>query len=484
MEAGLTEVSLSEHLLVIEHDDYLRTSLGKILGPQKFSIDSAADGQSGLELASNRQYGVVIVDLTSPGVSGLDIISRFGEVTPYTEVVTLDIEPHIDSIYRAVGYDVFDHLVKPVSADRLVQVVSDAFDAFRTKREKERLLARLFEQRARLDKEIKLEEEALRKRLNSSQLFLGQSKCIRDVRRQIALVAPASMTVLISGESGSGKDVVANLIHKYSGRARSNRMIKVNCPAIPETLIESELFGHEVGAFTGATKKKPGRFDMANNGTIFLDEIGSMSLPMQSKLLQVIEHKRFTRVGGNEIVEVDARILAATNSPLEAMIKGGQFRADLFYRLNQFIISLPPLRYRREDIPILIDFVLKRSCLKYGHDRTRIPKNLFEALVRYDWPGNVRELQSVIERFALTRDEVTLRAAVDGPVEPAPVVASQNLLENSEANAVLQALIKTNWNRRHAALLLGISYSGVRRRIDKYDLRNTGKRLQVGALDG
>jgi len=259
-------------------------------------------------------------------------------------------------------------------------------------------------------------------------------------------------------------------------------MIKVNCPAIPETLIESELFGHEDGAFTGATKKKPGRFDLANNGTIFLDEIGAMSLPMQAKLLQVIEHKKYTRVGGNDIIEVDARILAATNSPLESMIQDGRFRADLFYRLNQFIITLPPLRHRREDIPLLIDSVLKRSCLKYGHEVTRISASLYEALVQYDWPGNVRELHAVIERFALTHDEVALYSAVKSAPEPESATApSGNLLENSEANAVLQALIKTNWNRRHAAILLGISYSGVRRRIEKYDLRNSGKSLRANA---
>jgi len=426
----------------------------------------------------------VIVDLTSPGASGLETISRLGELSPYTEVITIDVRPDVDSTYRAIGYDVFEHLVKPVSTESLVRVVNEAFTAFRTKREKENLLARLFEERSRLNKEIKQEEDALRERLNSSQLFLGQSQCIRDVRRQIALVAPASMTVLISGESGSGKDVVANLIHKYSGRARSNRMIKVNCPAVPETLIESELFGHEDGAFTGATKKKPGRFDLAHNGTIFLDEIGAMSLPMQAKLLQVIEHKKYTRVGGNDIIEVDARILAATNSPLESMIQDGQFRADLFYRLNQFIITLPPLRHRREDIPLLIDSVLKRSCLKYGHEVTRISASLYEALVQYDWPGNVRELHAVIERFALTHDEVALYSAVQSSPVATPAaagVASENVLENSEANAVLQALIKTNWNRRHAALLLGISYSGVRRRIEKYDLRNTGKSLSANA---
>ena len=481
----MSKAPSTEHLLVIEHDDCLRASLSKVFSPQKFGVDSAPDGKSGLELLRTRQYGVAIVDLSLPGTGGLETISRLGEVSPYTEIITFDVRPDVDAVYRSVGYDVFQHLEKPISPDKLAQVVNEAFDAFRTKREKENLLARLFEQRARLDKEIQLEEKALRERLNSSQLFVGQSECIRDVRRQIALVAPASMTVLISGESGSGKDVVANLIHKHSGRARCNRIIKVNCPAVPETLIESELFGHEDGAFTGATKKKPGRFDLANNGTIFLDEIGAMSLPMQAKLLQVIEHKKFTRVGGSDVVEVDARILAATNSPLNSMIKDGQFRADLFYRLNQFIISLPPLRHRREDIPLLVDFLLQRSCLKYGRDVFRFSSSLYDALVNYDWPGNVRELQAVIERFALTRDEVALQNAVRSPAESATVAtSSQNLLENSEASAVLQALIKTNWNRRHAALLLGISYSGVRRRIDKYDLRNSAKSLEVGALDG
>ncbi len=483
MEAGLGPASQAAKLLLIEHGDSLRSAVSKTLVLQKFGVDSAPDGESGLELLKTRQYGVAIVDLYLPGISGLETISRVAEISPHTEIISINSDPDFNSAPLTVGQDVFDHLVNPTSTDRLVRSVSEAFDAFKAKREQESSLARLLEQRAQLEKQIKLAEEALRSKLNASQLLLGQSECIREVRRQIALVAPTSMTVLITGESGSGKDVVANLIHNYSGRAQSGRMVKMNCPAVPDTLIESELFGHEDGSFTGATKRRPGRFDLADGGSIFLDEVGAMSLAMQAKLLQAIEHKKFTRVGGDDVVEVDARILAATNSPLEKMIDDGLFRADLFYRLNQFTIALPPLRHRREDIPLLADFFLERCCLRCGNPDIGLDGSLHDALVQYDWPGNIRELQAIIERFALTGDESTLRAAVESPLASALVAVSSNVLEDKEANTVLQALVMTNWNRRRAAHLLGISYSAVRRRIEKYDLRNTSRTLETSTLD-
>lgn len=477
------QASQSEKLLLIERDDSLRSAVSKTLALRNFSVDSAPDGESGLALLRSRQYGVAIVDLLLPGISGVETISRVAEISPYTEVISINGEPNLHSNALTVGHDVFDHLANPTSTDRLVRSVSEAFEAFRANREQENSLSRLLKQRAQLEKRIKLAEEALQSKLNTSQLLLGQSESIREVRRQIALVAPASMTVLITGESGSGKDVVANLIHNYSGRAQSGRMVKVNCPAVPDTLIESELFGHEDGSFTGATKRRPGRFDLADGGSIFLDEVGAMSLAMQAKLLQAIEHKKFTRVGGDDIIEVDARVLAATNSSLETMIENGQFRTDLFYRLNQFTISLPSLRHRREDIPLLVDSFLKKCRLKYGNSDIKMHRSLVEALVQYNWPGNIRELQAVVECFALTGDESTLRATVESQIGSAPSAISGNVLEDKEATTVLQALITTNWNRRRAAILLGISYSAVRRRIDKYNLRNSGERLKVGALD-
>ena len=483
VEKELAQTPQSEKLLLIERDDSLRSELRKTLAFQNFSVDSAPDGESGLALLRSRRYGVAIVELFLPGISGFETISRMAEISPRTEVISFNSEPNLDSAPQTLGYDVFDHLANPISTDRLVRSVSEAFETFKAKREQENSLSRLLKQRSQLERRIKLAEEALQSKLNPSQLLLGQSESIQEVRRQIALVAPTSMTVLITGESGSGKDVVANLIHNYSGRAQSGRMVKVNCPAVPDALIESELFGHEDGSFTGAIRRRPGRFDLADGGSIFLDEVGAMSLAMQAKLLQAIEHKKFTRVGGDVVVEVDARILAATNTSLQTMIEKGLFRTDLFYRLNQFTISLPPLRHRREDIPILVECFLKKCCLRYSRSYIKIHSGLNEALMQYNWPGNVRELHAAIERFALTGDESTLHATVESPTVSAPAAISSSVLEDKEASTVLQALIMTNWNRRRAAHVLGISYSAVRRRIQKYDLSNSSQKLKTRALD-
>ena len=479
----MQEGTKSEKLLIIEDDDQLRSGLSEALQLTGIPVDTAPEGESALEALCEERYAVAIVDLNLPGIGGLETIAHMSEISPDTQVIILTGDPTLDSAQLAIQHHVFDYLVKPVSLDKLQKTVGRAFEAYDEIREKEDVLEQLFEERALLEERIKVAEEAIYSRLKASQLLLGHSESIRNVRQQIAMVAPSSMTVLIVGESGAGKDVVANLIHQYSGRSSSNRMVKVNCPAVPETLIESEFFGHEDGAFTGATKRKPGRFDLADGGTIFLDEIGSITLPMQAKLLQVIEHKKFTRVGGSAVVDVDARIVAATNSPLEAEMAEGRFRTDLYYRLKQFTITLPPLRERREDIPLLIDTFLRRACRKYGQTQLSLPMPLRAALQAYDWPGNVRELVAMIERFALTGEERILREMIEGEPEAPEQVEPSNVLHESEASIVLRALITTNWNRRRAAQDLGISYSALRRRIEKFELLDPTERLKSIVAD-
>lgn len=468
------QISQSEKVLIIEQDDSIRSQLCKTLRRHEFEVDSMRDGESGLESLREEDYALAIIDLNLPGSSGLETIAHMAEFSPNTEVIGLATDRNSDVAQRAIQHDIFECFVKPVSTPRLVRTVREALEKFSVKRGKEGLLLSLFEEKTQLEERIKTAGQAIQRDLKASQLLLGQSEGIRRVRQQIATVAPSSMTVLILGENGTGKDVVANLVHKYSGRASVNNMVKVNCPAVPESLIESEFFGHEDGAFTGATRRKPGRFDLADGGTIFLDEIATISMPIQAKLLQVVEHRKFMRVGGSEVLHVNTRILAATNANLEALIQSGDFRADLYYRLKQFTITLPSLKERREDIPLLINAFLKDARLKYGNAQVEIPSSLLDSLVHYNWPGNVRELQALIERFVLTGDETTLVETVEGVSECSPIAtpSPSNMLEDGEATAILQALNQTNWNRKRAAQVLGISYSAIRRRIEKYDLPN------------
>jgi two-component system response regulator AtoC len=302
----------------------------------------------------------------------------------------------------------------------------------------------------------------------ASGVLVGRTASIRHARRLIAQVAPFDMTVLIRGESGTGKDVMARLIHQLSNRSHTGDFVKINCPAIPEPLLESELFGYERGAFTGAVSQKPGRFELAEGGTIFLDEIGLLSIGMQGKLLDVIEHKQFVRVGGKETIHVDARIIAATNAPVEEMIAAGSFRADLFYRLRQFTISLPPLRERIEDIPLLCEHFLHLCGAKEGFQHTELPAEVLSLLLHYTWPGNVRELEALIARYALCGDQEALEQSLT-PVASRTAVRDDKL-EAAELAAIMTALTECRWNRRRAAATLGISYSALRRRMAKHQI--------------
>ncbi|MBC8458807.1 MAG: sigma-54-dependent Fis family transcriptional regulator [Deltaproteobacteria bacterium] len=310
----------------------------------------------------------------------------------------------------------------------------------------------------------------LMRRLKGSCTLVGQSEAIKHIMQCVAQVAPSDMTVFILGESGTGKDVVARLIHESSGK-NPNAYVKVNCPAIPETLLESELFGHEPGAFTGADRRKPGRFELASGGTIFLDEIGNLSLSLQAKLLQVIEEKRFSRLGGIQNIDVDIRIIAATNAPIEEMVTQGRFRTDVYYRLNEYRIEMPPLRQRTEDIPLLVQHFLSLYGNTYGCPELEISPDIMSLLIQYKWPGNVRELESLIQRFALDGNENSILESLKGfsikKISPGVTEA----VRITETQAILAALTEAKWNQRKAAELLGISYSSLRRRIDKYKMK-------------
>jgi transcriptional regulator with PAS, ATPase and Fis domain len=290
--------------------------------------------------------------------------------------------------------------------------------------------------------------------------------------RELALeVAPTDMTVLLRGESGVGKGMAVRLIHAASG-CDQDKLIQINCTAIPDTLIESELFGHEAGAFTGAEKSKPGRFEFASGGTIFLDEIGEIPASLQVKLLNVIEQKEIYHLGGKRAIKVDARFVTATNAVLESMITTGKFRADLFYRLNEFVIQIPPLRERIEDLPILTEHFCRLYGEQFGRPYLSVPPDLMGLMMAYKWPGNVRELETVVRRYCLSGRRESILELIKPEEEKSTKASRASLLAQNEVQTILAVLTENRWNQRRAAQCLGISYSALRRRIEKYKLKN------------
>lgn len=311
--------------------------------------------------------------------------------------------------------------------------------------------------------------------------LIGESQAIQRIRGIIAEIARTEINVMIRGESGTGKDVAANMIHEASAKRSREPFVKVNCPSIPDSLLESELFGHEAGAFTGAMRRKPGRFELAMNGTVFLDEIAEIPIPLQAKLLQFIESKQFARVGGIAPIQSNARIVSGTNKNLESMIANGQFREDLFYRLNEYVIHMPPLRERVEDIPLLVDHFYHAFGREFHRNIPAVSPDVMAAMMQYSWPGNIRELRAMMKRYVITGSEKSILTSMNMLAAPAKKDTISDELRAAEKKAILSALIKAHWNQKKAASLLGMSYSSLRRRITKYKLNDPpGLNAQAG----
>ena len=412
------------------------------------------------------------MDLKMPGLNGIETIQRLGEIDPDMEVIVFTGYPSFDSSLAAIEHHVFAYLSKPASRHVILRMVERALERRRLIVENRTLIEQLRIERNHLRDEVTAAKRGIEHNLEASTAFVGKSDGIRKVKHFMAQVAPTNLTVLILGESGTGKDVVARLIHESSGR-NSNAFVKINCPAIPEALLESELFGHEPGAFTGAENRKPGRFKLASGGTVFLDEIGDLPLKLQAKLLQVVEDKCFTPLGSTETITVDFRIIAATNAPIKTLIAKKQFRSDLFYRLNEYSITIPALRRRNEDIPLLIRHFCNIYSKEFNRPGFEIQHEEMSLLVKRQWPGNVRELEAVLWRFTLDGDWLSMGETVEiTPIhshDPEPVV---NVVRRAEEEAIITALNKTKWNRRKAADLLGMNYSSLIRRIAKYGLKD------------
>jgi DNA-binding NtrC family response regulator len=430
-------------LLIVDDDAPQRSLLDSFLKSQNFETISVDSGEKALQVLGSRNVDMMISDVRMPGISGLETLRRAREKHAVLPVLLVTGYADVREAVGAMRDGAVNYLSKPIDLDELLASVQRATGIAAEKK-----------QTAVLDD------------MHLSESIVAESPTIKTLFRDAALIAGSDSRVLITGESGVGKEVLADLIHSWSPRA-SGPMVKVNCAAIPETLLESELFGHEKGAFTGASQQRIGRFEQADNGTIFLDEIAEMSPQLQAKLLRVTQDGRFQRVGSNKEISANVRILAATNRELEEEVEGGRFREDLYYRLNVVELHLPPLRERREDIlPLANHFIAE-----FTKGRARLSAGVTEILEQYSWPGNVRELRNAMERAALlARAELILPEHLPGKITSEPATPRQDTgnLEEVERNTILAALKKHNFSRTETAKALGISRRSLLYKVQRY----------------
>ena len=370
-------------VLIVDDESGIRQSLQGVLEDEGYRVSAVESGEAALEKLKKQQAEVVLLDVWLPGMDGLEALEKIRAADDPPEVIMISGHGTIETAVKATKLGAFDFLEKPLSLDKTLILVKNAIDARR----------------------LRTENRDLKKQLTAKNVIVGDSIPMKALRQQIALMAPSNGRVLIFGESGSGKELVALAMHAQSLR-KDSMFVEVNCAAIPEDLIESELFGHVKGSFAGATNDKDGKFLKANGGTLFLDEVGDMSLKTQSKVLRTLDEQRFTPVGSEEQIQVDARVIASTNKDLEEEISKGNFREDLFYRLNVVPFYVPPLRERKEDIPLLVRHFLREFSAAYSRRSREIADEAIDVLMRYSWPGNVRELRNVVERVVIMKPTV------------------------------------------------------------------------------
>ena len=443
-----------EKILIVDDEKIVRESLLHWFEEDGYDVEAAEDGETALKRFDKNKYDLLLVDMKMPGIGGLELLKKVKEIDKETIVILITAFASVPSAITALKDGAYDYVTKPVDPDELAHLVKKAL-----------------EQKALKHENIQLKENI--EEIIKPDNFIGESPQMKKIFELIHTVAPTDTTVMIRGESGTGKELVAKAIHINSKR-KYFPIIPVNCGAITETLLESELFGHEKGAFTGAQFKRRGKFEMADGGTIFLDEIGSISPKMQIELLRVIETRQFSRVGGNQLINSDFRVIIATNEPLEDLVKQGKFREDLYYRLNVFSIVVPPLRERRTDIPILAYYFLNKFTTAMNKPVKSISKEAMDFLTNYDWPGNVRELENAIERAVVIGKESNIHVN-DLPFHVSNNMISENgekSLASMESKYILQVLNENNWNISRSATILEIDRVTLYNKINKYGLRN------------
>jgi DNA-binding NtrC family response regulator len=439
-------------ILIVDDEKIVRESLTKWFLEDGYRVGAASDANEALRHMQTQKWEIILLDIKMPGVDGMELQKRIREVDPLATIIFITAHGTIDTAVRALKNGAFDYVIKPVDPDYLSHIVANAI-----------------RQRSLIAENTKLKEQ--KEELSKLDEIIGESPAMQKVFELIETVSKTDTTVMIRGESGTGKELVARAIHSNSDR-RFFPIVTLNCGAMPEGVLESELFGHERGAFTGARYRRKGKLELADHGTLFLDEIGNIDMKTQMDLLRVIETKQFTRVGANEIITVDFRIICATNKDLEKAMNEGTFREDLYYRLNVFAISVPPLRERKSDIPLLAGFFAKKYASAMAKPEASISPAAMDVLVRYNWPGNVRELENAIERAMV----VGKSQAIQPDDLPFRLSEKNNGLHMGSLASVERAHIaeilgQNDWNISRSAEVLDIDRATLYNKISRYGLR-------------
>ncbi|HKJ04240.1 MAG TPA: sigma-54 dependent transcriptional regulator [Geopsychrobacteraceae bacterium] len=454
-----------ETILIVDDENSISQSLEGILSDEGFRTVTAASGEEALILAQTEDPDLILLDIWMPGIDGLETLNRLRKSRPSQLVIMMSGHGTIETAVKATRLGAYDFIEKPLSLEKVLLSIQNAMKIG----------------------QLVAENQALRAKIDRDYEMIGDSPAIRRLKGQIEVAAPSAGWVLITGENGTGKELVARAIHHQSNR-HDRPFVEVNCAAIPEDLIESELFGHEKGSFTGATTSRKGKFDQSHSGTLFLDEIGDMSLKTQAKILRILQEQKFERVGGNRTIEVDVRVIAATNKDLEEEIKSGNFREDLFFRLNVLPFSVPPLRERREDIPLLARHFLAHFSSKESRETKTLSAQAMHSLTNYNWPGNVRELKNLIERMVIMtpNQQIELsdlplpigkldtrhgedQIAITGPLPD----SYREAKELFEKGFLLEKLQKNNWNISRTAEEIGLERSNLHRKIKSYGIESS-----------
>ncbi|MCD6384546.1 sigma-54-dependent Fis family transcriptional regulator [Candidatus Sumerlaeota bacterium] len=451
-----------ERILIVDDNKDMRFILSNVLKDEGFDVTAVGDGIRALKEVKENPPALVLLDMRLPGKDGITVLEEMKKIDKDLLVIMLTAYGDVKSAVQAMKLGAYDYITKPFDSEEIVLVIRKALHT------------------RHLSKEV----ETLRKRLNEKtevEELIGDSPEIKQVIKQVKIIAPTNMTIILEGESGTGKELIAQMIHQESHR-KNKPFVAVNCGAIPETLIESELFGYEKGAFTGADTKKEGEFERANGGTLFLDEITNLSLPAQAKLLRVLENKCIQHLGGKKLIEVDVRIIAATNVNLNEEVRTGKFRHDLFYRLNEFYITLPALRERKDDIPLLAQYILDKANQEFNKKIKGFSPEVMRAFLNYSWPGNVRELKNVIRRAVLlTNSEyikpchlpphiITSPESSGGLKSLEQRLSLNDITRRIERELIVKALAEAGGNKTKAAELLGIHRKALYRRLKSVGL--------------
>ena len=459
--------SISAKILIVDDEANIRNALAKLLTKVGHSVKSASNAQEALAMLRSSPFDVVLTDLRMPGEDGIHLLREIKKRDPAIEVIVMTAYGTIETAVQAMREGAYDYIEKPINMERLPLLLERAVER-RT----------LTEDNVRLRKVVSAKEEYGN--------LVGRSEKITKLYELIEMVAPTAATVLIQGESGVGKELIARAVHLRSPRS-SGPLISLNCGAIPESLLESELFGFEKGAFTGADSARQGKIEMADHGTLFLDEVGEMNPKTQIELLRVLESRELRRLGGSKTISVDIRVIAATNKILSAEVAAGRFREDLFYRLNVVPINVPPLRDRTEDIPILIGRFLEEFGRSYHRTPKRLARDTGEALLRHRWPGNVRELRNLMERLTVTVNDTVIRIEdlpdeyrPAGQLPPTVTITLGDTLEKVEETVIRRTLAELTRHRERAAVILGISPRALHYKLKRYGIAD-GELEEAGA---